>query len=171
MPSAARHTVAATATRTAVDNGKPAPGLRTRLTVRPYDNGIKKLLAKYGAHLPAVRYRYDLAGQRRLGTVEPIEQGCLGTFHHQTANARRTLPSSSALPLEKRRSGMPSIPLPPPGKKTKSCGCCPPPQPKRSASKYASSNDRSHIDVDIHTSRCSADVYGAPYWCWLYRVV
>lgn len=48
--------------------------LRTRLTLKPGENGTKKLLRKYGPRLLAVRYRYDMAAQRRFKTVELIEE-------------------------------------------------------------------------------------------------
>jgi hypothetical protein len=48
--------------------------MKTRLTLRPGDNGTKKLLAKYGDRLLAVRYRYDADTQRRFKTVELVEE-------------------------------------------------------------------------------------------------
>jgi hypothetical protein len=48
--------------------------LRTRLTLRPGQNGTKKLVAKYGHRLVAVRYQYDAEQRRRLKTVEIIEE-------------------------------------------------------------------------------------------------
>ena len=48
--------------------------MKTRLVIRPGQNGTKKLVSKYGARLLAVRYRYDDAGRRRLKTVELIEE-------------------------------------------------------------------------------------------------
>lgn len=48
--------------------------MKTRLVIRPGQNGTKKLVGKYGARLLAVRYRYDEAGRRRLKTVELIEE-------------------------------------------------------------------------------------------------
>lgn len=58
----------------AVQRLRPKGSLRTGLTLRPGENGTKKLMQKYGARLLAVRYRYDVAGQRRLKTVELIEE-------------------------------------------------------------------------------------------------
>jgi hypothetical protein len=46
--------------------------MKTRLALRPGQNGTKKLVAKYGARLVAVRYRYDPAYRIRLKTVELI---------------------------------------------------------------------------------------------------
>lgn len=48
--------------------------MKTRLTLRPGQNGTKKLVEKYGARLLAVRYLYDATGGRRLKTVELIEE-------------------------------------------------------------------------------------------------
>jgi hypothetical protein len=48
--------------------------MKTRLTLRPGQNGTKKLVAKYGHKLVAVRYRYDPAYRMRLKTVELIEE-------------------------------------------------------------------------------------------------
>ncbi|WP_428312341.1 hypothetical protein [Hydrocarboniphaga sp.] len=48
--------------------------MKTRLTLRPGDNGTKKLLAKYGERLLAVRYRYDPDSHRRFKTVELVEE-------------------------------------------------------------------------------------------------
>ena len=48
--------------------------MKTRLTLRPGDNGTKKLLAKYGDRLLAVRFRYDPDRRRRFKTVELIEE-------------------------------------------------------------------------------------------------
>jgi alpha-D-ribose 1-methylphosphonate 5-triphosphate synthase subunit PhnL len=47
--------------------------MKTRLTLRPGQNGTKKLLRKYGGRLLAVRYRYDEARRLRLKTVELVE--------------------------------------------------------------------------------------------------
>ena len=48
--------------------------MKTRLTLRPGQNGTKKLVRKYGERLIAVRYRYDPVALRRLKTVELIEE-------------------------------------------------------------------------------------------------
>jgi hypothetical protein len=74
LVSAGPETPAASRRHAAVDNDNGTPALRTRLTLRPGDNGTKKLQAKYGARLLAVRYRYDPGRQRRLKTVELIEE-------------------------------------------------------------------------------------------------
>ena len=52
----------------------PPAGVRTRLTLKPGDNGTKKLLRKYGSRLLAVRYRSDAAARRRFKTVELLEE-------------------------------------------------------------------------------------------------
>jgi len=46
--------------------------METRLTLKPGQRGTKKLLARYGEKLVCVRYRYDLARQKRYKTVELI---------------------------------------------------------------------------------------------------
>jgi hypothetical protein len=48
--------------------------MKTRLTLRPGQNGTRKLVAKYGARLVAVRYRYDSQRGVRLKTVELVEE-------------------------------------------------------------------------------------------------
>ena len=48
--------------------------MKTRLTLRPGQNGTKKLVQKYGARLLAVRYRYDADRCSRLKTVELVEE-------------------------------------------------------------------------------------------------
>jgi hypothetical protein len=48
--------------------------MKTRLTLKPGDNGAKKLHAKYGARLIAVRYRYDDRQHLRIKTVELVEE-------------------------------------------------------------------------------------------------
>jgi hypothetical protein len=56
------------------DDMAPAEQTKTRLTLRPGQNGTKKLQDKYGDRLLAVRYRYDPARRVRLKTVEIIEE-------------------------------------------------------------------------------------------------
>jgi hypothetical protein len=46
--------------------------VETRLTLRPGQNGTKKLLERYGQRLVRVRYLYDPQAGRRLKTVELI---------------------------------------------------------------------------------------------------
>ena len=46
--------------------------METRLTLRPGQNGTKKLLERYGTRLVRVRYLYDPQAGRRLKTVELI---------------------------------------------------------------------------------------------------
>ena len=48
--------------------------LQTRLTLRPGQNGTKKLQQKYGNRLLTVRYRYDPVRRLRIKTVEIIEE-------------------------------------------------------------------------------------------------
>jgi hypothetical protein len=74
MHRTTRNAIAAPGAPHSMRDNKAAPAPRTRLTLRPGDNGTKKLQAKYGERLLAVRYRYDPAGRRRLKTVELIEE-------------------------------------------------------------------------------------------------
>ena len=46
--------------------------METRLTLRPGQNGTKKLVAQYGERLIRVRYLYDAKRQKRYKTVELI---------------------------------------------------------------------------------------------------
>ena len=46
--------------------------MRTHVTLQPGQKGTKKLCERYGDQLVCVRYRYDIAHQRRLKTVELI---------------------------------------------------------------------------------------------------
>ena len=48
--------------------------MKTRLTLKPGQNGTKKLVQKYGRRLVAVRYRYDVYQRIRLKTVELVEE-------------------------------------------------------------------------------------------------
>jgi len=45
----------------------------TQTTLRPGQNGTKRLAKKYGERLVCVRYRYDRSTGRRYTTVELIE--------------------------------------------------------------------------------------------------
>jgi len=46
--------------------------MQTRLSLKPGQKGTKKLVAKYGDQLVAVRYRYDVERKRRYKTVELV---------------------------------------------------------------------------------------------------
>ena len=46
--------------------------METRLTLRPGQNGTKKLVERFGERLLRVRYLYDASTGRRLKTVELI---------------------------------------------------------------------------------------------------
>ncbi len=48
--------------------------MKTRLTLKPGQNGTKKLRLKYGGRLLFVRYRYDEQRHLRYKTVELIEE-------------------------------------------------------------------------------------------------
>lgn len=48
--------------------------MKTRLTLKPGQNGTKKMLDKYGERPLAVRYRYDAARHLRIKTVELVEE-------------------------------------------------------------------------------------------------
>lgn len=46
--------------------------MRTRLKLRPGQDGTKGLMAKYGERLVCVRYRYDREKRKRYKTIELI---------------------------------------------------------------------------------------------------
>lgn len=46
--------------------------MRAQVTLKPGQRGTKRLVAKYGANLVYVRYRYDQAQKKRFKTVELI---------------------------------------------------------------------------------------------------
>lgn len=46
--------------------------METRVTLRPGSKGTKALTTEFGDRLICVRYRYDIAGKRRMKTVEII---------------------------------------------------------------------------------------------------
>ncbi len=46
--------------------------MTARLKLKPGQNGMKKLLDKYGEALVCVRYRYDEASGTRVKTVELV---------------------------------------------------------------------------------------------------
>ncbi len=48
--------------------------MKTRLTLKPGQEGTKQLTEKYGQALVCVRYRYDEKTGKRLKTVELIEE-------------------------------------------------------------------------------------------------
>lgn len=50
--------------------------MKTRLTLKPGQNGTKALVKKYGDSLVCVRLRYDPVKRQRLKTVELIEERC-----------------------------------------------------------------------------------------------
>ena len=61
--------------------------METRLTLRPGQNGTKKLLERYGERLVRVRYLYDPQAGRRLKTVELIVASI--AWHPRPRRARR----------------------------------------------------------------------------------
>lgn len=48
--------------------------MKTRLTLKPGQEGTKRLMEKYGDALLCVRFRYDEKTGKRLKTVELIEE-------------------------------------------------------------------------------------------------
>ncbi|MGH8454211.1 MAG: hypothetical protein ACRES4_04545 [Nevskiales bacterium] len=56
------------------ETAEPANSIKTRLTLRPGQNGTRKLQDKYGDRLLAVRYRYDPVRRVRIKSVEIIEE-------------------------------------------------------------------------------------------------
>ena len=48
--------------------------MKTRLTLKPGQEGTKRLVKKYGEALVCIRFRYDEKTGKRLKTVELIEE-------------------------------------------------------------------------------------------------
>lgn len=48
--------------------------MKTRLTLKPGQEGTKRLVEKYGDDLVCIRFRYDIKSGKRLKTVELIEE-------------------------------------------------------------------------------------------------
>ena len=46
--------------------------MKTRLTLKPGQEGTKRLVEKYGDALVCIRFRYDVKNGKRLKTVELI---------------------------------------------------------------------------------------------------
>ena len=44
--------------------------MKTRLTLKPGQEGTKRLVEKYGDALVCIRFRYDVKNGKRLKTVE-----------------------------------------------------------------------------------------------------
>jgi hypothetical protein len=61
--------------------------METRLTLRPGQNGTKKLVERYGERLVRVRYLYDPQARRRLKTVELIVESV--AWHPRSRHPRR----------------------------------------------------------------------------------
>jgi hypothetical protein len=61
--------------------------MKIKATLRPGQNGTKRLLEKYGSRLVCVRYRYDEKTGKRYTTVEIIEDESSGM-----AAARESVP-------------------------------------------------------------------------------
>ena len=61
--------------------------METRLTLRPGQNGTKKLLERYGERLVRVRYLYDPQAGRRLKTVDLIVESI--AWHPRPRRSRR----------------------------------------------------------------------------------
>jgi hypothetical protein len=62
--------------------------METRLTLRPGQDGAKKLLQRFGKRLIAVRYLYDAAANRRYKTVKLIVEA--RPWSPRTRRMRRT---------------------------------------------------------------------------------
>jgi hypothetical protein len=61
--------------------------MEIRLTLRPGQNGTKKLVERYGERLLRVRYLYDAKSGRRLKTVELVIESV--TWHPRPRRPRR----------------------------------------------------------------------------------
>ena len=65
--------------------------MEIRTVRKPGERGTQRLVAEYGERLVCVRYRYDLARNKRYKTVELIvAEGTTGARRHRTH--RRTAP-------------------------------------------------------------------------------
>jgi len=62
--------------------------METRLTLRPGQNGTKKLVERYGERLVRVRYLYDPQTQRRLKTVELVVESVPWRAHTRRPRRR-----------------------------------------------------------------------------------
>jgi hypothetical protein len=63
--------------------------METRLTLRPGQNGTRKLVARFGKRLVRVRYRYDAEQRKRCTTVELIVAESSWTPHARVPRATR----------------------------------------------------------------------------------
>ena len=62
--------------------------METRLTLRPGQNGTRKLTERFGKRLVCVRYRYDEAKSCRHKTVELIVETVPWVSRHRRARRR-----------------------------------------------------------------------------------
>jgi hypothetical protein len=78
--------------------------MRTRLHLKPGQNGAKPLVAQYGDRLVCVRYRYDARRKKRFKTVDLVvaERDWQPRAPRYPANQ---IVAVSALGSPKRRSG------------------------------------------------------------------
>lgn len=66
----------------------------TKATLKPGQNGTKRLTEKYGSRLVCVRYKYDQTAGKRYVTVELIEEESDWTA---PAEASKAAPTTAAL--------------------------------------------------------------------------
>jgi len=76
-----------------VKNDLTGDSMKTRVKLKPGQNGTKKLVAQYGDALICVRYRYDAETCRQVKTVEIIVSECSWTPPPQK------YPASALVPL------------------------------------------------------------------------
>ena len=69
----------------------------TKATLKPGQNGTKRLVEKYGDRLVCVRYRYDEATRKRYTTVELIEDESDWVTELPVPTQEHFLPSSQRL--------------------------------------------------------------------------
>ena len=84
--------------------------MKARLTLRPGQDGTRKLVEKYGDRLLYVRYRYDPVRKRRVKTVELIEEEVPwlpehGRLSRKTRVGIRIAASEHALQRQVRQAG------------------------------------------------------------------
>jgi len=69
----------------------------TKATLKPGQNGTKRLTEKYGERLVCVRYKYDKGTRKRYTTVELIEEESAWLTEPPVQSKKHSHPSSQRL--------------------------------------------------------------------------
>jgi len=69
----------------------------TKATMKPGQNGTKRLVEKYGGRLVSVRYKYDADTRKRYTTVELIEEESDWVVKRLDSTRGRLRPSTESL--------------------------------------------------------------------------